>query len=127
MVTTKETTQPEAERLFKNYRANIESRESALRFISELDETIDELSSKLQKSGHLMYRGFIAEVYDPEAIDGPANGKLIGIPDLVTFEAPFEDLSHYFEEAVDDHIDMLVKLGRPLVGSFGIVLEEFNV
>lgn len=129
MVTLKEVDVHPVEGLFKLYQANGESIELSRRYIADLKEESDELDSKIRALGFLVYRGFIAEVFDPEAIDGPAHGRLIGIPDLVTFEAPFEfeELPNYFEEAVNDHIDMLTELGRPLLGSYGIPLTEFDV
>lgn len=67
------------------------------------------------------YLGFIGSVVDPEGLDGPAHGKVLGVPDLITYEAPHEpeDLEHYFQQAVGEYIDTLLELDRPVIGSFG--------
>ena len=58
------------------------------------------------------YKGFTARI-EFSADDNVFFGRLLGIDDIVTFEAEtVEDLRRSFEEAVDFHIEVCEKTGK---------------
>ena len=69
-------------------------------------------------NGLMNYKGFKAKVeYDER--DDIFVGSLIGIDDMVTFHASdVKGLKNAFHEAVDFHIDVCKKTGKPVEKSF---------
>lgn len=75
----------------------------------------------------LSYKGFEGSAEIDTELD-VCRGKLLFIPDLVTYEAPSAaELKTEFEAAVDDYLDTCRELGRephrPYKGSFNVRVE----
>ena len=60
----------------------------------------------------MTYKGYSAKV-EYSAADGCLWGELLGITDIITFEADsVTEIRKAFEEAVDDYLNLCVKIGQ---------------
>lgn len=60
----------------------------------------------------LQYKGFKAQI-EIDFVSGLLHGKLIGVPDLVTFESEkVSGVVEEFHEAVDDYLEFCHEVGR---------------
>lgn len=72
----------------------------------------------------MRYKGFLGSALLSEA-DEVFTGKIIGIPDLVSYEGrSVKELKQAFHEAVDDYIDICTRYNKPvqksLTGTFNV-------
>jgi predicted HicB family RNase H-like nuclease len=78
-------------------------------------------------SDHLEYKGYVGSV-DLDARDAILHGRLVGIRDLVTYEAPdAAGLMRAFRDAVDDYLSDCAEDGRapdkPFKGRFNVRVD----
>jgi predicted HicB family RNase H-like nuclease len=78
-------------------------------------------------SEHLEYKGYVGS-FELDERDAILHGKLVGIRDLVTYEAPdAAGLMQAFREAVDDYVSDCAEDGRepdkPFKGRFNVRVD----
>lgn len=78
-------------------------------------------------SDHLEYKGYVGS-FDLDERDAILHGKLVGIRDLVTYEAPdAAGLVRAFRDAVDDYLSDCAQEGRepdkPFKGRFNVRVD----
>lgn len=70
------------------------------------------VSNKVWSKGMMYYDGFVGTIENTLNENGVSYGKIVGIPDLVTYEEHGnKNIQEVFENAVDDYILMLEELG----------------
>ncbi len=71
------------------------------------------MSDKVWSKGMMYHYGFVGTIENTLNESGVPYGKIVGIPDLVTYEwYDDKDIQEVFENAVDDYILMLEELER---------------
>lgn len=66
---------------------------------------------KVTSKGMMYYSGFVGTIEENLDDNGDVYGKIVGIPDLVTYEASSDkDIQESFESTVDDYIETLEEL-----------------
>ena len=78
---------------------------------------------KVTSKGMMYYSGFVGTIENTLNDNGAPYGKIIGIPDLISYEQ-YDDknIQEVFEEAVDDYIATLEDLERWVVLDKGSVV-----
>lgn len=71
------------------------------------------LFEKVESKGLMYYSGFVGTIETQSPYQDTLVGRIVGIPDLVTYESSEgEDIRVVFENAVDDYIETLESLEK---------------